>query len=84
MFVSCVRASGRGEAVCACGGAMFPNAGAQNGKMFCGGGGGGSGSAVVFSFLLLCFFVLLFELFRCCAHWFFDLFSRLLLCSWVS
>ena len=33
----------------ACEGAMFPNAGAQNGKMC---SGGGSGSAVVFAFLL--------------------------------
>ncbi len=37
----------------ACEGAMFPNAGAQDGKMFSGGGGGGSGNAVAFPFLLL-------------------------------
>ena len=82
MFVSCVRASGRGEAVWACEGAMFSNAGAQNGKMFS--GGGGSGSAVGFSFLVLCSWVLrLFETFACYAHGFFDLVSFLLLCSWV-
>ena len=79
--MSCVRASGRGEAVWACEGAIFPNAGAQNGKMF---SGGGSGSGFVFSFLLLCSWVFwLFEPFRCYAHGFFDWFSFLLLCSWV-
>jgi len=34
-----------------CEGAMFPNAGAQNGRMF---SGDGSGNAVCFSFVLLC------------------------------
>ena len=64
VFVSCVRASGRGEAVWACEGAMFPNAGAQNGKMCS--GGGGSGSAVSFSFLLLCSWAFwLLEFFWC-------------------
>ena len=49
----------------ACEGAMFPNAGAQNGKMCS--GGGGSGSVVVFSFVLLCSCVLclIFEVVRC-------------------
>ena len=77
----------------ACEGAMFPNACAQNGKMFCGGGGGGSGSAVVLSFLLICswFFFFCFLSFLdamligflicfrvCCyAHGFFDVFVHL-------
>ena len=87
-FVSCsCRACERAGEAKLCGRVReqcFPNACAQNGKMFCGGGGGGSGSAVVFAFLLLCScFFWLFDLFRCYAHWFFDLFSRLLLCSWV-
>ena len=70
VFVSCVRASGRGEAVWACERAVCSNAGAQNGKMCC---GGGSGSAVVFSFLLLCPWVFwLFETFTCYVHGFFD------------
>ena len=71
---------------------MFPNAGAQNGKMSCGGGGGGgSGSAVVFSFLLLCswFFdflrlldamlmvFLIWFRFCCYDHGFFDVFVQL-------
>ena len=33
MFVSCVRASGRGEAVRACERGVFVNAGPQNGEM---------------------------------------------------
>ena len=88
-FVSCsCRACERAGEAKLCGRVReqcFPNACAQNGKMFCGGGGGGSGSAVVLSFLLICswVFFLLFEPFRCYAHWFFDLFSRLLLCSYV-
>ena len=78
--VRVVRASGRGEAVWACEGAMFPNAGAQNGKMS---SGGGSGSDLPFSFLLLCScFFLLFEPFRCYAHGFFDHIVSLLVCSW--
>ena len=64
---------------------MFPNAGAQNGKMFCGGGGGGgSGSAVAFSFLLLCSWVVRrFAPFRCYAHGFFYFVLYLLQCSWA-
>ena len=50
-----VRASGRGEAVWACEGAMFPNAGAQNGKM-CSGGGSGNGFVLfVFAAMLMGF-----------------------------
>ena len=55
MFVSCVRASGRGEAVWACEGAMFPNAGAQNGKMSSGGGSGSEKNFFVFAAMLMGF-----------------------------
>ena len=68
MFVSCVRASGRGEAVWACEGAMFPNAGAQNGKMFCGGGSGSDLWLFVFAAMLMGFLSFL---------------AFSMLCSWV-
>ena len=55
MFVSCVRASGRGEAVWACEGAMFPNAGAQNGEMSSGGRSGSDLFLFVFAVMLMGF-----------------------------
>ena len=68
VFVSCVRASGRGEAAWVCERAMFPNAGAQNGKMCSGGGSGGRLCLFVFVAMLMGFLI----------------FSHgLLLCSWA-
>ncbi len=83
MFVSCVRASGRGEAVWACERGVIVNAGGLHSNIS---SSSSPAPAVLcsFAFLLLCSWVLrLFETFGCYAHGFFDLVSFLLLCSWV-
>ena len=77
MFVSCVRASGRGEAVWACERAVLPNAGAQDGKK-------SSGAGAPFAFLLLFTWVLrLFRTDCCYVLGLFDLLLFLMVCSWV-
>ena len=69
VFVSCVRASGRGEAVWACERGVFVNAGGLHSNISC------SGRGCVFSFLLLCSWVFWFFRTDCWyAHWLFDLF----------
>ena len=74
----------------ACEGAMFPNAGAQNGKMFSGGGSGSGFVLFVFAAMLMVFFDFLSFFFAmlmgffigfrfCCyVHGFFDVFVHLL------
>ena len=66
MFVSCVRASGRGEAVWACEKGVFVNAGGLHSNIS---SGRGCGFDFAFSFLLLfmrvCVCVLLFVSFVC-------------------
>ena len=81
MFVSCVRASGRGEAVWACERGVFVNAGGLRSNIS---SGLGFGLGLGFSFLLLFTWVLRFlSTDRCYVHGFFDLFLFSMVCSWV-
>ena len=80
VFVSCVRASGRGEAVWACERGVFVNAGGLHSNI---------SSGLVCPWVSLFVFVAMlmgFNVFRtdCCyAHGLFDLFLFLMVCSWV-
>ena len=81
VFVSCVRASGRGEAVWACERGVFVNAGGLHSNIS---SGRGFALGFVFSFLLLFTWVLSFFRTDCCyAHGLFDLFLIFMVCSWV-
>ena len=81
MFVSCVRASGRGEAVWACERGVFLNAGGLGSNIS---SGLGFALGFAFSFLLLFSWVLRFFRTDCCyVHGLFDLFLFLMVCSWV-
>ena len=84
VFVSCVRASGRGEAVWACERGVILNAGGLLSNIF-----SGRGLALACPWFLLLRFVAIYMVlspFRtdCCyAHGLFDLFLFLMVCSWV-
>ena len=81
VFVSCVRASGRGEAVWACERGVFLNAGGLGSNIS---SGCGFFLGFAFSFLLLFTWVLMFFRTDCCyVHGLFDLFLFLMVCSWV-
>ena len=78
MFVSCVRASGRGEAVWACERGVFVNAGVSILTF------PPPAAVVAFAFLSLCSWVSrLFGTDCCYAHGLFDVFLFLMVCSWV-
>ena len=77
VFVSCVRASGRGEAVWVCERGVFVNAGAQNGERYYAGNG-----FTFYVFAALCIVCFCFvPLYRCYLYCFVGFLFVLMLCA---